>query len=284
VESSRTPAAFADYGPAAGECGMRTVAIIAVLTLSPALLPAGNKLTWEDRVELTRGLTAEYATVKALLPRSRKPLEFDSKGTYDKSAWSTVAREGGPAARTGDLVQVTKIDIEDDKIVLQINGGYKGGKKWYQGVQISGGMGGAQVPINQTNDTNAPGGTSIAILFHKPLEPIKAIEIKKLLAPVLDFEKHSVTQLYSESLPPETQKAIKEKRAMVGMDREQVVLALGRPQHKSRETKDGLETEDWVYGQAPGKITFVTFNGDKVIKVKEAYAGLGIDVDPKVDR
>ena len=260
---------------------MRTVAIIAVLTLSPAVLPAGNKLTWEDRVELTRGLTAEYATVKALLPRSRKALEFDSKGTYDKAAWSSVAREGGPAARTGDLVQVTKVDIEDDKIVLQINGGYKGGKKWYQGVQISGGMGGAQVPINQTNDTNAPGGTSIAILFHKPLEPIKALEIKKMLAPVLDFEKHSVTQLYSESLPPETQKAIKEKRAMVGMDREQVVLALGRPQHKSRETKDGLEIEDWVYGQAPGKITFVTFNGDKVIKVKEAYAGLGIEVDPK---
>ena len=263
---------------------MRTVAIIAVLTLSPALLPAGNKLTWEDRVELTRGLTAEYATAKILLPRSRKALEFDSKGTYDKAAWSSVAHESGPAARTGDLVQVTKIDIEDDKIVLQINGGYKGGKKWYQGVQISGGMGGADVPVNRTNDTNAPGGTSIAVLFHKPLEPIKAIEIKKMLAPVLDFEKRSVTQLYSESLPPETQKAIKEKRVLVGMDREQVILALGRPQHKSRETKDGLETEDWVYGQAPGKITFVTFNGDKVIKVKDAYAGLGIDVGDTKDR
>src|SRR5690349_3266919 len=264
---------------------MRTVAIIAVLTLSPALLPAGNKLTWEDRVELTRGLTAEYATVKALLPRSRKPLEFDSKGTYDKAAWSTVARESGPAARTGDLVQVTKIDIEEDRIVLQINGGYKGGKKWYQGVQLSGGMGGADVPLNRTNDTNAPGGTSIAILFHKPLEPLKAIEIKKMLAPVLDFEKRSATQLYSESLPPEMQKAIKDKRVVVGMDREQVILALGRPEHKSRETKDGLETEDWVYGLAPGKITFVTFNGDKVIKVKEAYAGLGTQVgDPKVDR
>src|ERR1043166_9337630 len=204
---------------------MRTVAIIAVLTLSPALLPAGNKLTWEDRVELTRGLTAEYAPVKALLPRSRKPLEFDSKGTYDKSAWSTVAREGGPAARTGDLVQVTKIDIEDDKIVLQINGGYKGGKKWYQGVQISGGMGGAQVPINQTNDTNAPGGNSIAILFHKPLEPIKATEVKKMLATVIDFEKRSATELYAESLPPDVQKAIKDKHVTEGMTRDQVVLA-----------------------------------------------------------
>ena len=101
-----------------------------------------------------------------------------------------------------------------------------------------------------------------------------------MLAPVLDFEKHSVTQLYSESLPPETQKAIKEKRVLVGMDHEQVRMTLGQPQHKSRETTDGLDVEDWVYGTPPGKITFVTFSGDKVIKVKDSYAGLGSQVGP----
>ena len=193
---------------------MRGYTVIAVLTFAPGLFSAGNKLTWEDRVELTRGLTAEYATVKALLPRSSKPLEFDAKSGYDKNQWLAIGREGGPAARTGDLVQITKIDIGDDKLVLQINGGYKGGRKWYQGVQI--GMGGSTAPVSTNNDSNAPGGTSIVILFHQPLEPIKASEIKKMLAPVLDFEKHSVTQLYSESLPPETQAAIKAKRAEGG--------------------------------------------------------------------
>jgi hypothetical protein len=68
---------------------------------------------------------------------------------------------------------------------------------------------------------------------------------------------------------------VEEKKAVEGMDREQVLLAMGRPNHKSRETKDGLEVEDWVYGQPPGRIVFVTFSGDKVIQVKEAYAGLG---------
>jgi hypothetical protein len=257
---------------------MRGYAVIAILTSAPWLLPAGNKLTWEDRVELTRGLTAEYATVKALLPRSRKALEFDATTGYDKKQWTEIARESGPAARNGDLVQITKVDIDDDRLVLQINGGYKGGRKWYQGVQI--GVGGATAPISTNNDSNAPGGTSIAILFHKPLEPIKASEIKKMLAPVLDFEKHSVTQLYSETLPPETLKAIKEKRVLVGMDHEQVRMTLGQPQQKSRETKDGLEVEDWVYGTPPGKITFVTFSGDKVIKVKDSYAGLGNQVGP----
>lgn len=258
---------------------MRATAVIAVFSLLPPLSFAGKLLTFEDRVELTRGLTAEYGTVKVLLPRSKKPLDFESTGTYDKKGWSEIAKESGPAARTGDSVQITKISIEDDRIILQINGGFKGGRKWYDGVQI--GMGPSNnpgmTPIGN-NDSNAPGGTSIAILFHKPLEPIKSAEIKKMLAPVIDFEKHSVTEIYSETLPPETQKAIKEKRVLEGMTHEQVTMAMGRPQHKSREVKDGLEIEDWVYGTPPGKITFVTFTGDKVIKVKEAYAGLGTSV------
>jgi hypothetical protein len=258
---------------------MRAFAAIAILSLLPTAAPAGNKLTFEDRVELTRGLTAEYATAKVLLPRSRKPLEFDASGGYDKTTWAEIAKTEGPAARAGDMVQVTKIDIGSDRIELQINGGYNGGQKWYRNVRVAGGMGNNQTPVPVGGgDSNAPGGTSLVILFRKPLEPMKAAEIKKMLAPVMDFEKHSVTEIYSEILPPEMQKAIREKRALVGMDREQVVLALGRPAHKSRETKDGIEEEDWVYGQAPGKFTFVTFNGDKVTKVKEAYAGLGSEV------
>jgi hypothetical protein len=272
---------------------MRAIAAIAVLSIFP-LTPvcadqkkkaaadqdAPEKLTVEDRIELTRGLTAEYGTVKVLLPRSKKALEFNSDGTYDKRAWSDIAKESGPAARTGDLVQITKISLERDRIVFEINGGFKGGRKWYQGVQV--GVGNTTAPISTTSDTNAPGGTSMVLLFHKPLEPIKASEVKKMLAPVLDFEKHSVTEVYSETLPPEMQKAIKEKRVTEGMNHEQVIMAVGRPVHHEREVKDGMELEDWVYGKAPGKITFVTFNGDKVIKVKDAYAGLGTQVSEPI--
>ena len=257
-------------------------AAIVIASLLPSLAFAASKLGMEDRIELTRGLMAEYGTVKVLLPRSRKPLEFDAKTGYDQTQWAQIAKADGPAARTGDLVQVTKVEIEDDKIVLQINGGFKGGRKWYDNVQV--GVGGGMTPVTG-NRSNAPGGTSIAILFHQPLEPVKAAAIKKMLAPVIDFESHTVTEIYVETLPPEVQQAIKEKRVTEGMTREQVIMALGRPAHKSRETKDGIETEDWVYGTPPGRITFVTFAGDKVINVKESYAGLGTQVaDPPVVR
>jgi hypothetical protein len=258
---------------------MRAFATVSVLTALAAGVPvlrAADKLTVDDKIELVRGLMAEYGTVKVLLPRSKKALEFNSDGTYDKNEWASIARQSGPAARNGDQVQITKVMLDSDRIVLQINGGYSGGRKWYQGVQISGSMG-QQVPISQ-GDSNAPGGTTIAILFHQPLEPVKATAVKKMLAPVIDFDKHTVTEIYAETLPPAVQKAIQDKRATAGMNHEQVVMALGRPVYKSRETKDGIELEDWVYGHAPGKITFVTFRGDKVIKVKEEFAGLGTQV------
>jgi hypothetical protein len=264
---------------------MRAIATVAILSAVWAGLPAAraaDKLTFEDKIELTRGLMAEYGTAKVLLPRSRKALDIETNGTWDKAQWAEVVRHEGPAARTGDMVQITKITLESDRIVLDINGGYRGGRHWYSGVQMTGTMG-QQVPVGgQNSDANAPGGTTIALVFHKPLEPIKATAVKKMLAPVIDFDKHTVTEIYSESLPPEMQKAIKDKRATEGMNHEQVLMALGRPVHKSREVKDGIELEDWVYGQAPGKITFITFKGDKVIKVKDEYAGLGTQVqDPK---
>jgi len=97
------------------------------------------------------------------------------------------------------------------------------------------------------------------------------------LTPLFEFERRTATQLYAQSLPPEVQKAIADKRVLEGMDREQVLLAVGHPRYKQRETKEGQELEDWIYGTPPGRITFVTFAGSKVIKVKESYAGLGAE-------
>jgi len=240
----------------------------------PVPLRSSDKLTFDERIELVRGLGSEYATVKALLPRSKKPLPYESSGTYDKKQWEEVAKQFGPAARTGDLVQITKVTLDDDKILLEINGGLKSGRHWYDHVQV--GMGTQTGPVGN-GQMNPATGTYIEILFHKPLAELKSADVKKMLLPIFDFEKHSATELYADTLPPAVQKAIKDKRVLEGMDRDQVLLAVGHPNHKSRETKDGLEIEDWVYGSPPGKITFVTFNGNKVIKVKEAYAGLGAE-------
>ena len=232
-----------------------------------------RNLTDEERIELIRGLTAEYATAKAAIPRSKDPLPLNIQGTIDQKRWTAAGRQNGPAAKSGDLVQITKVTLEDKRIVLEINGGMSGGRKWYQRIEV--GTGQQTVPLNSGSQTVAVAGTALALVFPGRLPPVKTVEVKKLLAPVLDFTRRSASETYVESLPPEIQEAVKQKKAVEGMKRDQVLLALGQPVNKVRTTVDGTEYEDWIYGRPPGRIVFVTFEGDEVVRVKESYAGLG---------
>ena len=230
-------------------------------------------LTSEERVELIRGLTAEYATAKAAIPRSKNPLPLTTKGVIDEKRWTDAGRENGPAAKNGDLVQITKVTLDDKRIVLEINGGMSSGRKWYQRIEV--GAGSRTVPLGSGTQPVAVAGSNLALVFPGKLPPLKTEEVKKLLAPVLDFTRRSASETYVETLPPEIQEAVKQKKAVEGMKRDQVLLALGQPVNKVRTTVDGTEYEDWIYGRPPGRIVFVTFEGDEVIRVKESYAGLG---------
>jgi hypothetical protein len=254
---------------------MRNVTRVSLLACAMAgtgLFADDKKEALDQKIELLRGLDAEYATVKVPLPRSRKPLDFESSGTWDQKKWDQAGKQLGPAGRVGDLVQITTVKIEKDAILLEINHGTKTGAKWYERIEV--GMGQSTAPINQRGNAGAT-GTTLAVRFKGTIGDVNAADVKKMLAPVLDFEKHSVTEQYFDTLPPEIKQAIQEKKPIEGMDRDMVILALGKPLRKSRENKDGTEIEDWIYGEPPGRVMFVTFAGAKVVKVKETYAGLG---------
>ena len=240
-----------------------------------ALAVAGEKkdrISDDDKIEILRGLMAENAKTRVSLPRTKKPLPFESTGQYDRNKWAEMGRDLGPAARVGDIVQITKIDFESNKIVLELNGGIHHGS-WKDHVMI--GMGTTMRPVSQ-GQTNAPSlGTYLAIDFHDHVPPLDTAGIKKILAPIFDFDKNTAVKSYLDTLPPEQQQAIKEKKAINGMDKDAVLLALGKPRLKERQTtEDGVDTEDWIYGEPPGKIVFVTFSGSKVINVKEGWASL----------
>src|SRR4051812_2740902 len=123
----------------------RFVALIAALVFAAGSLPADSKkLTDGQRIEILRGLMAGYAKVKVLLPRSKKTLEFSTDGVWDKAKWAAAQKESGIAGRVGDLIQVTHLDIDKDRIVLELNGGNHTDKKWYDHIQI--GMGNQTSP------------------------------------------------------------------------------------------------------------------------------------------
>jgi len=247
--------------------------VIAASLVSGLLWADSKKLTEDQRVEILRGLMAEYAKIKVPVPVSRRPLEINTDGTYDSAKWKEMAVKNGPTARVGDMIQVTHVEIDKDRIVLQLNGGGHDGGKWYDHIQI--GMGNSTSPISQGPMTNAAPGTTVALTFGGPIGEVTSKEVKTMLAPVLDFERATIVENAVDSLPEPIKEAVKAKKAVEGMTHDQVLLALGRPFRKTREPKNGQDEEDWIYGEPPGRVTFVTFTGDKVIRVKETYAGLG---------
>lgn len=224
--------------------------------------------------------------MKVPLARSKKPMEFFVEGTFNQKYWEDSFRALGPAARAGEQIQITKVTFQGDRLLFDINGGLTSGRHWYD--NISGGMGPPQTQTQSQTQIDNPVsgtptlGTYILVIFRKPMEGLTSATVKKMLAPIMSFDQRSAAELYSATLSPEMLKAIADKRVTAGMTHDQVKLILGQSDHHGRETtKDGVETEWMQFGQPPGKVTFVTFAGSKVIAVKDEYAGLGGDVAPR---
>lgn len=258
-------------------------AVMLALGVSATALPA--EMTDSEKQVLVRDLTAEFGTAKLLIPRSKKPLALLPDGTFDTMEWGAALNEFGPAARLGDMVQITKVDFKDDRLILELNYGISGGRKWWHRIQLSGSQRNGTT-LGQNQATHAPGGTELALVFEGGLPNKSAEELFKVLKPILDFEQRSATELYMDKLEPKYREAIEKGEIIEGMDRDMVLLAKKRPDKKYRETKDGVEREDWIYGKPPGDVVFVTFENGAVILVKHEHANLGGEVRklPPVER
>ncbi len=242
------------------------------LTADQKSAKKADRLQPESRLELVRYISGEFARAVKPLPAGKKGFRIKVGQALDENALHQAVASNGSAVNTGDTLQVTRLEFREHEIVLDLNGGGRRKTRWRDRIQI--GVGGMP-RVSTTTDNPAQGyqgvGTTLYLDFGRPLPDITPDELKQYLASVLDFSKQrSASVQWVETLPPEFRKAIQEKRAMVGMDREMVIAAVGRPERKVRERdSNGLETEDWIYGQPPGKTVFVRFAGDHVVTIKQ---------------
>jgi len=243
----------------------------------PVAPPPANAppLTQQSKLQLLRYVDGEYAKVLTPLPGGKAGYHVKAGSTPDQDSLRKALMSAGAALNVGDSVQITKVEFHDKDIQLDINYGPKGKTSWRDKVQISGGLG---LPVNTRTTTtpeNVPvvaqkTGATIYLDFDRPVPDMTGEQLKAYLSRVLDFSKRSAAVQYVDSLPPKTREAIAAKRAEVGMDHEEVTAALGRPERKVRERdQDGNDLEDWIYGKPPAKTTFVTFQGDKVVRVTQ---------------
>jgi hypothetical protein len=236
---------------------------------TPKATGARPPISKETRMELIRLMNAEFAWVKVPLPRAEKGITIKPDGKIDPAGRDmqlAIARFG-PLARPGERVQVTSIEIKDRQVLLELNGGFAKKAKWYQRIQV--GANGGSTNIAPGPDNSRAKGTSVIVEFKKHVPEMTMAELKQLLAPLLDFTVKSAAQAYAESLPKNVQDAIKDHRVLVGMNKDMVTYAKGRPPQRVREKDDaGVDYEEWIYGTPPADTEFVRFTGEEVTQLK----------------
>lgn len=226
-------------------------------------------LQGSSRILLIRYVDGEFAKAVQPLPGGKHGFKIPVGRPINKQSLSDAVRLYGLAASPGDVVQITGMDFRSNEIVIQINGGGK--KHFHLRDHLQIGIGDLSTPVQPAYQPPQPAGATLVLDYGRPIPDMSPDDLKHDLGVFLDFSKeHSAAVNWIDTIPPQFKDAIQDHRAVVGMDSEMVIAAMGRPDHKVRERDaSGTETEDWIYGSPPTKTVFVTFVGDNVVRVKE---------------
>jgi hypothetical protein len=257
--------AFTVRAGRARRAARRAAWALALLGCLVAPAQAAEHPSRNARIALIRSLISEIAVSKIVMPRGKHGLYVNDKGQLDEKRLQEELRSNGPAIRPGMPVEITGLRFKSRRIVVEINGGGKKRRKWYEHIQI--GVGNATQPIVPEVSVLTY-GSFINLTFPHDTPDLSVQQAQHLLGAVLDFSRHSPTQLYSPSVPPKIKEAIKNHRVVPGMTRDDVLSSKGPPDRRVREVRDQIEQEDWIYGLPP-HVLFVTFEGDIVVGVKQ---------------
>lgn len=219
-------------------------------------------------MDLIRGFNSELVYIRAPFPMGKVGLTVkDGVVSPRGEELQHLMAIWGPAVKPGDEARITNVVIKPDRIRFEINGGPTKKQKWYQRIQIGGDMGNtAPVAPNESNAN--PRGTYVDLAFDRYVPDLTPQKFKDLLRPVLDFDAKSALEAYLDTVPPKVKEAIQNHQVLVGMNREMVIYAKGRPPKKIREKDGEVEYEDWIYGEPPQDVDFVRMVGDEVVRVE----------------
>lgn len=257
--------------------GRSLVLLFGIVLIGAATCSAdkGIPLSEQHRMELIRTFNADRVYIRTQFPMGKVGLTLkDGKISPSGEKLQQLLALWGPSVKPGDLALVTKFDIRNDRIHLEINGGPVKKTKWYQHVQVGvNGVGGS--PGGQPNDPiNNPRGSYVDLVFDHHVPDLTVEQVKQMLWPVFDFDSKSPMEAYLQSVPPKVKEAIENHHVLVGMNREMVIYAKGHPEKKIREKdEEGNEYEDWIYGEPPHDVDFVRVVGDDVVRVETMKVG-----------
>jgi hypothetical protein len=229
---------------------------------------ADAQISQNTRYSIIGSMVATEGAARIPLPLGKSGVELSVNGSVNREKLQKEIAENGQAALPGKVVSITAIDFNDKSIEFEIDGGGTKKKNILSNIQVGVG-GGAVNPDQPKKETPPAKGSKITLLFPGKLpSDLTTDQLKDFLSPVLDFSKQSLLRTGIEALPPEFQEAVKNKEALVGMDPNTVLLAMGQPNRRRNEkNSEGVEQEDWIYSGRGRRVTLVTFEKDVVVKV-----------------
>src|SRR5271165_6300270 len=240
-------------------------------TSQPADSAPSEKMTPQTRIMVIRSLQSERVFARVLFPQGDKGLKIkNGVVSPNDSVIAQQVAEFGPAAKPGDRCVITDVKITDKNIVLEINGGNKKKGKWYQHIQVAGaGAGSAPLPGSPSPQSLDAHGSAVTLEFEKYVPELSGDQVRAMLAPVFDFKALTPAEAYQKTLSPKLQEAIRDHKILVGMDKEMVMYAKGRPQQRLRDKDEqGRDYEEWIYGTPPEEVDFVRFKGNEVARLE----------------
>ena len=240
---------------------------------APPIPGNAPRMSKQTRYEIIRDFETQLVYARSLFPMGTKGLLLrDGSTTPNGQDLQQELALYGPAVKPGDPALISWVQIKDNHIHFDINGGPIHHKKWYQHIEISG-NGGAQVPIGQGQAPQNPHGTYLDIYFDKYVPEMTAQQLRDLLIPVLDFNARNKEQAYLDTVPPKVKDAIQAHHVLVGMNTDMVIHAMGKAPQKVREKDGEIEYEEWIYGAPPQDVDFVRIVNDEVVRVETMRVG-----------
>jgi hypothetical protein len=235
-------------------------------------IPANAQpMSRQTRYEIIRDFETQLVYARTAFPMGRKGLQLkEGVVTPNGEELRQALTLWGPAVKPGDPAHISFVQIKDDHIRFEINGGPVHRKKWYQHVQVSGAGGPA---VGTDAPQSNPHGSYVDLYFGKYVPEMTEQQLRALLYPVLDFNARNKEQAYLDTVPPKVKEAIQAHHVLVGMNQEMVLHAKGKPPRKVREREGETEYEEWIYGEPPADVDFVRIVGDEVVRVETMKVG-----------
>lgn len=242
-------------------------------TPAPPIPTNAPRMSRQTRLEIIRDFETQILYARTAFPMGAKGLKLKNGVTSPNGMELQQALAlWGPAIKPGDPAHISFVQIKDDHIHFDLNGGPVHRKKWYQHIQVAG-ANGTPVQMGPNESATNPHGTYLDVYFDKYVPEMTARQLREVLHPVLDFNAKNKEEAYLDTVPPKVKTAIQKHQVLVGMNTEMVLHSRGKAPKKVRERDGETEYEEWIYGDPPQDVDFVRIVADEVVRVETMRVG-----------